>query len=159
MAGRGVVLAVVAAAGVVAGVVLSHKPKHTLAALPPNSIGILDADGALHDAVQVGQTPDALVYGFGSLWVANSGERTVQRVNPKTHEVIETIEVGSNPTAIAMSARNVWVANGSDRSVTEIDPATTAWSSPGFRSGRCRPPSLPVRKVSGSRTAATTTCR
>jgi ABC-type transport system substrate-binding protein/DNA-binding SARP family transcriptional activator/streptogramin lyase len=121
----GVILAVVAAAGVVAAVVFSHKPKHTLGALPPNSIGILDADGALHDAVQVGQTPDALVYGFGSLWVANSGERTVQRVNPKTHEVIETIEVGPNPTAIAMSAQNVWVANGSDRSVTEIDAATS----------------------------------
>jgi ABC-type transport system substrate-binding protein/DNA-binding beta-propeller fold protein YncE len=120
-----VILAVVAAAGIVTAVVLSHKPKHTLAALPPNSIGILDADGALHDAVQVGQNPDALVYGFGSLWVANSGERTVQRVNPKTHEVIQTIEVGSNPTAIALSAKNVWVANGSDGTVTEIDAATT----------------------------------
>ena len=94
--------------------------------MPPNSIGILDADGALHDAVQVGQTPDALAYGFGSLWVANSGEKTVQRINPKTREVIQTIEVGSNPTAIAMSAQNVWVANGSDASVTEIDPATSS---------------------------------
>jgi DNA-binding SARP family transcriptional activator/DNA-binding beta-propeller fold protein YncE len=119
----GVILAVVAAAGITTGVVVSHQPKHTLAALPPNSIGILDADGALHDAVPVGQTPKALIYGFGSLWVANSGERTVQRVNPKTREVIGTFEVGSNPTAIALSAQNVWVANGSDRSVSEIDPA------------------------------------
>ena len=118
-----VILAVVAAAGIVTGVVVTHEPKHSLAALPPNSIGILDTDGALHDAVLVGQTPRALVYGFGSLWVANSGERTVQRVNPKTHEVIGTYEVGSNPTAIALSARNVWVANGSDSSVSEIDPA------------------------------------
>ena len=118
-----VVLAVVAAAGIVAAVVLANEPKHTLGALPPNSIGILDADGALHDAVQVGQTPDALVYGFGSLWVANSGERTVQRVNPKTHEVVGTFEVGSNPTAIALSAQDVWVANGADASVTEIDAA------------------------------------
>ena len=109
-----VVLAVVAAAGIVAAVVLANEPKHTLGALPPNSIGILDADGALHDAVQVGQTPDALVYGFGSLWVANSGERTVQRVNPKTHEVVGTFEVGSNPTAIALSAQDVWVANGAE---------------------------------------------
>jgi YVTN family beta-propeller protein len=115
---------VVAAAGIVAAVVLANEPKHTLGALPPNSIGILDADGALHDAVPVGQNPDALVYGFGSLWVANSGERTVQRVNPKTHEVIQTFEVGPNPTAIALSAKNVWVANGSDGTVTEIDAAT-----------------------------------
>jgi YVTN family beta-propeller protein len=120
-----VILAVVAAAGVVAGVVLSHRPKHTLAALPPNSIGILDADGALHDAVQVGQSPDALVYGFGSLWVANSGENTVMRINPKTREVIGTFEVGANPDAIALSAQNVWVANGSDGTVTEIDAATS----------------------------------
>ena len=138
---------------------VSHEPKHSLAALPPNSVGILDADGTLHDAVLVGQTPDALVYGFGSLWVANSGESTVQRINPKTHEVIQRIEVGSNPTAIAISERNVWVANGSDRSVTEIDAATSRRGRlTRFRSGRCRLRSLPVRKVSGWRTAATTTC-
>jgi ABC-type transport system substrate-binding protein/DNA-binding SARP family transcriptional activator len=119
----GVILAVVAAAGVVAAVVLANEPKHTLGALPPNSIGILDADGTLHDAVLVGQYPDALVYGFGSLWVANGGERTVQRVNPKTHEVIQTFDVGPNPTAIAISAQNVWVANGADASVTELDVA------------------------------------
>jgi YVTN family beta-propeller protein len=119
-----VILAVVAAAGIIAAVVVSQKPKHTLAALPANSIGILDADGSLHDAVQVGQNPDALAYGFGSLWVANSGEKTVQRVNPKTHEVIQKFDVGANPDAIAFSAQDVWVANGSDGTVTEIDPAT-----------------------------------
>ena len=46
---------VVAAAGIVTAVVVSQNPKHTLAALPPSSIGILDDDGALHDAVPVGQ--------------------------------------------------------------------------------------------------------
>jgi YVTN family beta-propeller protein len=121
----GVILAVVAAAAVVTAVVVNNQPKHTLAALPPNSIGILDADGSLHDAVQVGQNPDALAYGFGSLWVANSGEKTVQRVNPKTREVIQKFGVGANPDAIAFSAQDVWVANGSDGTVTEIDPATT----------------------------------
>jgi ABC-type transport system substrate-binding protein/DNA-binding SARP family transcriptional activator len=118
----GVVLAVVAAAGIVTAVVVSQNPKHTLAALPPNSIGMLDDDGALHDAVLVGQNPDALADGFGSLWVANSGENTVQRVNPKTREVIQTFEVGANPDAIAFSAQDVWVANGSDGTVTEVDP-------------------------------------
>ena len=70
----GIILAVVAAAGIVAAVVVTNQPKHTLAALPPNSIGILDADGSLRDAVLVGQNPDALAYGFGSLWVAYCGE-------------------------------------------------------------------------------------
>jgi DNA-binding SARP family transcriptional activator len=46
---------VVAAAGIVTAVMVSQNPKHTLAALPPSSIGILDDDGALHDAVPVGQ--------------------------------------------------------------------------------------------------------
>jgi ABC-type transport system substrate-binding protein len=118
-----VVLVVLAAAGVVTAVVVSQKPKHTLTALPPNSVGILENDGALRDAVQVGQISDALAYGFGSLWVANSGENTVQRVNPKTTEVIQTFPVGANPDAIALSAHDVWVANGADGTVTEIDPA------------------------------------
>jgi ABC-type transport system substrate-binding protein/DNA-binding SARP family transcriptional activator len=118
----GVVLLVVAAVGIVTAIVVSQNPKHTLAALPPNSVGILDNNGALHDAVPVGQNPDALAYGFGSLWVANSGENTVQRVNPKTAEVIQTFPVGANPDAIAFSAHDVWVANGADGTVTEIDP-------------------------------------
>src|SRR6476659_8142658 len=38
----GVMLVVVAAAAIVTAVVVSQNPKHTLAALPPSSIGILD---------------------------------------------------------------------------------------------------------------------
>jgi YVTN family beta-propeller protein len=118
-----VLLVVVAAAGVTA-IIVSQTPKRTLAAIPPNSVAIVDPNGATHDAITVGQSPTGLAYGFGSLWVANSGDNTVQRINPKTHEVIQKIDVGSSPIAVAVGASAIWVANALDSTVTKIDPTT-----------------------------------
>ena len=104
----------------------ASKPKHTLAALPPNSIGILDADGSLRDAVpgrpDPGRAGVRLRFAVGREQRRTHGA-TRQSEDPRGHP--ENLEVGSNPTAIALSARDVWVANGADGSVTEIDAATS----------------------------------
>ena len=115
---------VLIAAGTITGVIVTHRPKHTLSALPPNSVAIIDANGAMHDAIPVGQSPEGLAYGAGSLWVAETDDDAVQRVNPKTHEVIQTIPVGSDPVALTVSGNHVWVANSTDSTVTEIDADT-----------------------------------
>jgi YVTN family beta-propeller protein len=117
----GAVLLLAAAAGIVTGVIVTNRPESSLAALPPNSVGVIGADGSLHYAVPVGQSPDGVAFGFGSLWVANTTDNTVQRVNPHSQEVIQTVDVGASPVAVAVSDRDVWVANAFDHTVTEID--------------------------------------
>src|SRR6185312_5844310 len=102
------VLLLIAAAGIVTGVLVTNRPESSLAALPANTVGIIDADGSLHNAVPVGENPDGVAYGFGSLWVANTTDNTVQRVNLQSHEVIQTIDVGASPVAVAVSDRDVW---------------------------------------------------
>jgi YVTN family beta-propeller protein len=110
-----------AAAGSIIAVVATHAPKHSLAALPANSVGAIQADGSLHDAVPVGQSPGAIAYGAGSLWVANTGDNTVSRLDPSRHDVVQTIPVGAEPTAITVSGRDVWVVNYGDGTVSRIN--------------------------------------
>ena len=119
-----VVLVVVAAGAGITVIIVNHQPMHTLASIPPNSVAVIDANGAMHDAIPVGANPVGLAYGAGSVWVANSGDNTVMRINPKTHEVIQTFHVGADPVAIAVDGQRAWVANALGGTVTEIDATT-----------------------------------
>ncbi|MGH9173506.1 MAG: YncE family protein, partial [Vicinamibacterales bacterium] len=66
--------------------------------------------------IQVGQDPRELAVGFGSVWVTNSSDGTVSRIDPATNTVIATIVVSSpgNGTAEAIVADDtaVWVIGG-----------------------------------------------
>jgi len=72
-----------------------------------------------------GTGPAAVVVAFGSVWVANSGDATVQRFSPLTFEEgpIREVGVGSMPTALAAGEGAIWVANSGDDYVTRIDAA------------------------------------
>ena len=47
--------------------------------------------------------------GHGSVWVANSGDGTVSRIDPVSGRVIATIDVGGSPTGLAVADDGVWV--------------------------------------------------
>jgi YVTN family beta-propeller protein len=112
----------VVGAGAIVGVTITHNDRsNSIDALPPNGIGVIRADGSLHDAVPVGQSPTAVAYGAGSIWVANGGADTVMRINPRTHAVVDQIEVGRDPVALAASDTDVWVVNAGEGTVTRIN--------------------------------------
>ena len=72
----------------------------------------------------------AVMAGFGSVWITNTGEEggdepgSVQRIDPRTNNVIATILVGRLPRFLAVGEGGVWTLNQSDGSVTRIDPMT-----------------------------------
>lgn len=72
----------------------------------------------------------AAVFGFGSVWITNTGVRgdttpgSVQRIDPATNAAVATIPVGSVPRFLAAGAGGVWTLNQRDGSVSRIDPAT-----------------------------------
>lgn len=74
------------------------------------------------DVVPVGRRPSALVFGANAVWVANTGDDTVMRIDPSSPNSTDTIEVGDAPVAIAASPDAVWVANRGG-TVSRIDPA------------------------------------
>jgi peptide/nickel transport system substrate-binding protein len=59
------------------------------------------------------------------VWVANSLDGTVSRIDPDANAVAgDPIRVGNNPAAVAFGEDAVWVTNVDDRSVSRIDPET-----------------------------------
>jgi ABC-type transport system substrate-binding protein/DNA-binding SARP family transcriptional activator/streptogramin lyase len=114
-------VAVIVAGGTGVAVLATHGQPSSLSALPPNSVGLIGSDGSLHDAVPVGQSPTAITFAAGSLWVANGGTNTVMRIDPRAHIVVREIPVGADPVAIASTGSDVWVVNATDGTVERIN--------------------------------------
>jgi len=117
----GSAVAVLAAAGSITTVIATHTPKHSLAALPANSVGAIYVDGSLHDSVPIGQGPEGIAYGAGYLWAVNASDNTVSQINPRSHEVVQQYTVGAAPVAVTITPDNAWVVNSADGTVTRIN--------------------------------------
>ena len=87
-----------------------------------NNVTQIDATG-LHTAIAVGNGPTAVAAGAGGVWVADTFDDRVVRIDPSTAAVTTTIRVGRSPSAIAVGDGSVWVANAGDGTVSRIDPA------------------------------------
>jgi virginiamycin B lyase len=70
----------------------------------------------------------AAAFGFGAVWVTNTGDSrpsdpgSVQRIDPATNQVTATISVGPVPRFLAAGEGGVWILNQGDGTVTRIDP-------------------------------------
>ncbi len=73
--------------------------------------------------VVVGTAPVAVAIGFGSAWVANSGNGSITRVALAGSRV-ETLGLSDDPSAIATGAGYVWVVSKDSKRVLRIDPET-----------------------------------
>ena len=97
------------------------------------------------DTIEVGNGPVGIAVGAGAVWVANSLDGTVSRIDPATgREVGDRSRSGTRRPGVAFGAGAVWVTNADDRSVSKIDPVT----------GTAGSPSTSARPRAGSRSAA-----
>jgi peptide/nickel transport system substrate-binding protein len=123
LASIGAGVATLALAG--AGAFLITRPPPSLASVDPNAAGLIDAaSGRILAEVNTGNRPDAIAFGEGALWVANTGDDTVSRIDPGTRLVVQTIEVGNGPSGLATGFGSVWVANSGERTVSRINAAS-----------------------------------
>jgi len=78
--------------------------------------------------IDVAPSSFAAVFGFGSVWITNTGARDatgpggVQRIDPTTNTVVATIAVGPKPRFLAAGEGGVWTLNQGDGTVSRIDP-------------------------------------
>ena len=83
------------------------------------------ASGALRRTITVGRTPTGVAVARGWLWVANTRDDNVSRIDLFSgEEVGRPTAVGARPNGLALGAGAMWVANGGDDSVTRLDPDT-----------------------------------
>src|SRR5690348_951102 len=78
--------------------------------------------GAVTDTIPLGNGPAPIAAGDGAIWVANSRDDTVSRIDPATRSPKAEIPVGRLPSGIAVGAGAVWVANSLSGTVSRIDP-------------------------------------
>jgi DNA-binding SARP family transcriptional activator len=58
-----------------------------------------------------------------TIWIANSTDRTLTRVDDRTMSVVSTIGLPSQPTALAFGAGRIWIASlDTQHSLTAVDP-------------------------------------
>jgi virginiamycin B lyase len=95
---------------------------------PKNTVHKLDAKtNTVTETVEVGKRPcSGLAVGFGSLWVPNCGDKTLSRVDLKTHKVVATIDIGpaNSEGGLTTTKDSVWILSDSTSVLSRIDPAT-----------------------------------
>ena len=79
--------------------------------------------GDVLQEIGVGNGASGIAYGAGALWVANTLDGTVSRIDPRSG-VPTTFPIGASdgPASVAADANNVWVSNEFGGTVARIDP-------------------------------------
>ena len=72
----------------------------------------------------VGSGPAGIAITPAAVWVANSLDLTVSKIDPATGRVTATIGVGDGPSAIVAAKNAVWVSDEFDATLDRIDPRT-----------------------------------
>jgi YVTN family beta-propeller protein len=56
------------------------------------------------------------------VWVADTADDAIVRIDPRTGRVTDTIPVGQGPRGVAVGDGGVWVADSAAGTISRIDP-------------------------------------
>lgn len=86
--------------------------------------------GTVAARIPVGTEPQGLAFAAGAIWVPNSRDGTVSRIDPATNQIVATITIGEpgggygSPTTVAARGDEIWVGDNEALKLVRIDPAT-----------------------------------
>ena len=91
------VIGVVAAAVAIPVFALGEGSGGSVSTVAANSLAVIDPDSnkVVESVGNVGARPASIVYGSGSVWVANLDDATVSRVDPATYRVTRSLPIGT----------------------------------------------------------------
>jgi YVTN family beta-propeller protein len=109
-------------AGLVVGVIYAFGGSDRPLLAYANSLAVIDpANNKVVRVVPVGDTPRGVAVGRHAVWVANSADGTVSKVDVDTLRVTKTIGIGAQAGELVESNGLVWVVTGLDNSLVPID--------------------------------------
>lgn len=135
----------------VIGVVVSGGCADDHAGATPSATA--SPSGIAQAVVALGQRAATPAVGEGAVWIPNTGDGTVSRIDPKTNRVVATLRIGNQlafyhrdcegkgsvhsymgtsvhvrdcdlPSAVAVGSHALWVLKNDDNAVLRIDPNT-----------------------------------
>jgi peptide/nickel transport system substrate-binding protein len=121
--------AVAAAAAVVAAaigtaLVLRGSSASVVSGSSDRLVELALSSGRPRTALDLTSAPAAVAAGYSSLWVADPGRGSGERVDPEGHTITDRITVGGAPGVLAVGGGSVWVASVAGDRVERIDPST-----------------------------------
>jgi hypothetical protein len=73
----------------------------------------------------VGRLPRDVIVAFGNVWVSNSADDTLLRLDPRSLDAVQTIETGDGPSRILAAFGSLWLETEYNTpTVQRIDPDT-----------------------------------
>ena len=72
--------------------------------------------------IRVGNGPSGVAVGYGSVWVTNSSDGTLSRIDATTGIVTKPIALGGGATDVAAGYGAVWVSDEAGGRVLRVDP-------------------------------------
>jgi YVTN family beta-propeller protein len=101
-----------ASAVATAALLLRGGSVHALAAVPPDSVGVIDPESdEIVDAIDVGESPGPIVASGSSVFVGNRNSQTVSQLNISRREEDETFGAGGQIGDLAVADGAVWVSD------------------------------------------------
>ena len=86
--------------------------------------------GRLASLTETDAAPSNVAIGEGAIWVLNTEDTTISRIDPKTRKVVKRFGIGGVPSDIAAGAGALWVGKGGGPenngtvSISRVDPRT-----------------------------------
>ncbi|MGH3430778.1 MAG: hypothetical protein ACRDQZ_24960, partial [Mycobacteriales bacterium] len=116
-----VVFAALGAVVTTVALFLATRPHSTRVAA--DSVAVIDEKtGEVVSDVGVGPAATRIVPGSGAVWVLDTSNDTLTRINPASHRAVsQGIGLAGQPTDIAVSDGKVWVVDGFDRTATVLN--------------------------------------
>jgi DNA-binding beta-propeller fold protein YncE len=127
-------------ASVLAGVLYTVLAPRERIQVSPNSLAVFDpANGEPTADLAVGVKPLGVAVAAGSVWVANTDDKTITRLNVLRYELQRTVPLDLYPSDVAAASDGVWVVSGPGGKVFRLGTDNRA-SKPTLLGYTCRKP-------------------
>ena len=89
----------------------------------PNSLAVIDpGSNELETSIPTGIDPTEAVADAKYVWVANSADDTVSKVDAETRTVVATRPAGTSVAGLAVGAGGVWIGDAARAHLVRLDP-------------------------------------